>query len=62
MFDETRKRINYYEERIERLKELIEEARQNGEDTTDLQIDLYECESELRIAWADDEAEQNGWR
>ena len=54
-------RIQMLKERIEYQKECIEKAREMGEDTVDLQVALFEDESELAYAWADQEAEINGW-
>ena len=57
----TRDRISDLEERIESLKNYIEDCRARGcyQDTVDEQIELEELKEQLNFAWQDDEAEWN---
>lgn len=65
MFDDTRKRIDFWENEIERLERELEEAKINNlsdEVIGDLQMDLFEAKDNLNYAWQDDELEEMGLR
>ena len=65
MFDDTRRRIIFWENEIERLEIELEEAKINNlsdDEIIDLQMDLYEAKGQLNFAWQDDELEEMGLR
>lgn len=65
MFDETRKRIDFWENEIERLERELEEAKINNlsdDEIADIQMDLFEAKDNLNYAWQDDELEEMGLR
>ena len=65
MFDDTRKRIDFWENEIERLERELEEAKitnLSDEVIGDLQMDLFEAKDNLNYAWQDDELEEMGLR
>lgn len=64
MFDDTRKRINRWEKRVEELEIELAQAQAEGDEdrAIDLHLDLEEAKAEVRYAWADDELEQLGLR
>lgn len=65
MFDETRRRINFWENEIERLERELEEAKINNlsdEIIMDIQMNLCEAKDNLNYAWQDDELEEMGLR
>lgn len=57
-------KISSLEEEIKETKRLLQVAttRGNEDDIESFSLELYELEDRLRLAWADDEAEQNGWK
>lgn len=65
MFEDTERRINFWEDRVERLKKEIEEGEENNlsdDEMLDLHIALHEAEDNLNYAWQDDELEEMGLR
>lgn len=57
-------KIEALESEIKETKKLLQAAtaRGNEDDIESFSLELYELEDRLGLAWADDEAEQNGWK